>query len=55
MSYDTPNSDAVGYATVDVDPDTSKVCHLRMLLVAPALQRQGVGLTMLKALLTYTS
>ena len=53
--YDTPNSDAVGYATVDVDPDTSKVCHLRMLLVAPALQRQGVGLTMLKALLTYTS
>eukprot|EP00966_Prymnesium_polylepis_P250424 5790908-Prymnesium_polylepis.1 len=40
--------DAVGYATVDVDPDPSKVCHLRMLLVAPSVQRQGVGLQMLK-------
>ena len=41
-------SDAVAYATVDEDPDASKVCHLRMLLVAPEVQRQGVGLSLLK-------
>jgi len=44
--------DVVGYATVDVDPDASKVCHLRMLLVAPHAQRQGVGIAMLKAIVT---
>jgi GNAT superfamily N-acetyltransferase len=42
----------VGYATVDVDPDPSKVCHLRMLLVAPEMQRQGVGVAMLKHIVT---
>ena len=44
--------DVVGHATVDVDPDPSKVCHLRMLLVAPQMQRQGVGIAMLKAIVT---
>ena len=42
--------DAVGYATVDVDPDPTKVCHLRMLLVTPDSQRRGVGLAMLKTI-----
>ena len=42
--------DAVGYATVDVDPDPNKVCHLRMLLVAPDAQRKGIGLAMLKTI-----
>lgn len=36
------------YATVDVDTDPEKVCHLRMLLVEPARQRQGIGLALLK-------
>lgn len=45
-----PTSDAVGYATVDVDPDPTKVCHLRMLLVSPDAQRQGIGLAMLKTI-----
>lgn len=42
--------DAVGYATFDVDPDPSKVCHLRMLLVPPECQRQGIGIALLKAI-----
>lgn len=46
--YDIKPDDAVGWATVDVDPDASKVCHIRMMLVPPELQRQGVGLAMLK-------
>ena len=44
--------DVVGYATVDVDPDPAKVCHFRMLLLAPQMQRQGVGIAMLKAIVT---
>lgn len=36
------------YATVDVDADAEKVCHLRMLLVAPSYQRQGIGLSLLR-------
>jgi GNAT superfamily N-acetyltransferase len=42
--------DAVGYATIDVDADPTKVCHLRMLLVAPDAQRRGIGLAMLKTI-----
>ena len=39
---------AIGFATVDIDPDVASVCHLRMLLVDPDSQRQGVGLAMLE-------
>ena len=42
------SNDAIAYATVDEDPEPAKVCHLRMLLVAPEAQRQGLGLSLLK-------
>lgn len=37
-----------GYATVDEDPNPAGVCHLRMVLVAPENQRQGVGSALLQ-------
>ena len=48
-SQDTSDSSNMicGYATVDENPDPSGVCHLRMLLVEPKFQRQGIGLSML--------
>jgi len=46
--YNNAAADVVAYATVDEDPDPAKVCHLRMLLVAPEAQRQGIGLSLLK-------
>jgi len=42
------SADASGFATVDVDPQPHKVCHLRMLMVAPQHHRQGVGLALLQ-------
>jgi len=41
------STDACAYATVDIDPDPDRVCHLRLLMVAPALQRQGIGTALL--------
>lgn len=45
-------TDACGYATVDVDPDPLKVCHVRMCMVSPTLQRQGVGKALLEKITT---
>jgi GNAT superfamily N-acetyltransferase len=36
-----------GYATVDVDPNPARVCHLRMLLITPEHQRRGFGAALL--------
>ena len=41
-------ADACGFATVDVDPNPQKVCHLRMLMVDTQAQRKGVGLALLQ-------
>ena len=41
------SADACGFATVDVDPHPQKVCHIRMLMVDPGFQRQGIGLALL--------
>jgi GNAT superfamily N-acetyltransferase len=46
-------SDACGYATVDIDQNPAAVCHVRMVLVAPECQRQGVGLKVLMAVTTH--
>jgi hypothetical protein len=39
--------DICGYATVDENPDSTGVCHLRMLLVPVEYQKKGVGLNIL--------
>jgi protein-tyrosine phosphatase/GNAT superfamily N-acetyltransferase len=48
-------ADAVGYATVDVDSNPAQVCHVRMVLVTPENQRQGIGLALLMAVTNHFS
>ena len=45
---DDDATDACGFATVDVDPNPSRVCHVRMCMVDPQAQGQGVGLALLE-------
>ena len=47
--------DACGYATVDVDPNPAQVCHVRMVLVEPEHQRKGIGLLLVKAVVSHFS
>ena len=48
FAYSGGDASPCGYATVDVDPDPARVCHLRMLMIAPEQQRRGVGAALLK-------
>ncbi|CAE8710654.1 unnamed protein product [Polarella glacialis] len=47
------DGDACAFATVDVDANQEQPCQLRMLLVAPDCQRQGVGLALLKVVVAH--
>jgi hypothetical protein len=44
---------ACGYATIDEDPTPGGVCHLRMVLVEPENQRQGVGMALLEYIISH--
>lgn len=45
---DSDATEACGYATVDVDSDPTRVCHLRMCMVDPEAQGQGVGVALVE-------
>lgn len=45
-------TEACGYATVDVDTNPARVCHLRMCMVHPEAQGRGVGLALVEHVVT---